>query len=975
MIKKSLTSILLVAVGTTIVTVCKAQEWKLYLDSAQQAVAARSFSEALVYFDQADKKLPPDSGNTLTAIILLAGTGDAHLRLGNMQTAQKKMEQAMLVAEKNSFAQSPAYATLCERLARTYEQLSPHYAEEFYLKAVDLTKTIYSDSSTEYAAVCNSLANYYYNTARYQNAISLHKQAKLIRGKRLGMRHPDYARSCNNMGAVYLAMGDYELAEKWILEAKHIRSTMQPVKAHPDYAISCINLANLYRDMGQYRKAASLYLEAKNIRSTMQPALLHPQYAASCNILADLYAIQGDTAAAESLYREAMLIREKNNGTNSIAYAESCNNLASLYDGMQQYAKAESLALKAKTIWDSLAPAESPNHAISRNVLGEICFNMNRLEASLAYFKEAGEVWKKQNGDNHPYLVISHYQMARVYNAMNNFAMAAENYRKAMTLQRQQVTGIFRFASEKEKENYLRQSKNIADEYFSFCYSHPQYADAPLLYDHVLSNKGMILSSMRQLRNALYTGNDTVVANNYARWLDAKKQLASLYSRNLFHAEQQEQMQAYTDSLEKWLTRRSAAFNASQRNINWKDVKRKLNKNDVAIEFIDFRYFNGRRWTDSIIYAALVIRTESPVPALVPLCEKKQLDSVLGSVNSFAAIQHLYTRGSNGIKLLRNTKPLYGLVWFPLMPWLNNISHIYFSPSGQLHRVAFAALAIDTAKLLSDRYTLQQCNTTALAGSIGPIVNKEDHLYCFGGINYDAGKSKLQRGLVNEGSSGAGNQAKKHRNQFAYLPGTLEEVKNIKQLADSFAIPATIITGDEATEEKIKSIAEENNPALLHIATHGFFNLPEGSDSYKAFAEINPLLLSGLIFAGVQQGNDSGSQTDRADGILTALEISGLQLHAAKLIVLSACETALGTINGTEGVYGLQRAFRMAGAGSMIMSLWEVPDQESAEFMSCLYRNLFLEKNIAKAFLHTQEYMKNRYRKQPEKWAAWILVQ
>jgi CHAT domain-containing protein len=171
----------------------------------------------------------------------------------------------------------------------------------------------------------------------------------------------------------------------------------------------------------------------------------------------------------------------------------------------------------------------------------------------------------------------------------------------------------------------------------------------------------------------------------------------------------------------------------------------------------------------------------------------------------------------------------------------------------------------------------------------------------------------------------------------------------------------------------------------LHIATHGFFfddpqhdALPverpgSGGQAFKQSG--NPLFRAGLLFAGANDSwNGKHVEGQNEDGILTAYEVSNMYLPNTSLVVLSACETALGDIRGSEGVYGLQRSFKMAGVNYLLMSLWKVPDVETSEFMQLFYKNVFQGKPIDHSFSIAQSVMKTKYRREPFKWAAWILV-
>jgi CHAT domain-containing protein len=218
-----------------------------------------------------------------------------------------------------------------------------------------------------------------------------------------------------------------------------------------------------------------------------------------------------------------------------------------------------------------------------------------------------------------------------------------------------------------------------------------------------------------------------------------------------------------------------------------------------------------------------------------------------------------------------------------------------------------------------------------------------------------------------------------------YLPATKTEVEKIKQQADKAHLQVDTLTGIHATEESFKALNGKASPSVLHIATHGFFFPdPNGTDSIqtkfqttgKAFRQAHdPLFRSGLLFAGANNAWRGKPVSGIEDGIVTAYDVSGMYLPHTKLVVLSACETALGDIQGSEAVYGLQRTFKIAGAQNLVMSLWKVPDAETSEFMQLFYDNMFAHQSVSNAFYHAQTMMKNKYRSEPVKWAAWILVQ
>jgi len=223
---------------------------------------------------------------------------------------------------------------------------------------------------------------------------------------------------------------------------------------------------------------------------------------------------------------------------------------------------------------------------------------------------------------------------------------------------------------------------------------------------------------------------------------------------------------------------------------------------------------------------------------------------------------------------------------------------------------------------------------------------------------------------------------------FTYLPGTLNEVVSVAGIGRKQGKEVRLFTSDDATEAAFKSLGGENSPAIVHVATHGFFfddpkkdyasrmMMDFGTQPVRAYED--PLLRSGLILAGgnrAWQGDTVPAGME--DGILQAKEVSNMDLRNTRLVVLSACETGLGDVKGSEGVFGLQRSFKMAGVDYLLISLWQVPDEATQQLMTMFYENLFTGRPVREAFSDAQ----NRLRKlkpeyeDPYYWAAWALVE
>jgi CHAT domain-containing protein len=630
-------------------------------------------------------------------------------------------------------------------------------------------------------------------------------------------------------------------------------------------------------------------------------------------------------------------------------YADALNNLALLYSDWGQYEKAEPLYIEAKSIREKALGKAHIDYADALNNIALLYWLTEKPLKVDSFFKEA------------------------------------------LAIKYQQVQKILQFTAEKEKAAFIKNIIGNNNLYNSFYYQNYLQTSAKEPYTISFLSRNLILSSSQQLRKIINSSNDTKALSDYEKWTALKKQLARFYSKNKTGTYVKD-LEDSADVLEKSLARASSGFAKIKEEKTWKDIHQSLKANETAIEFVEFDYNTGKRWTDSTFYIALVLRKDKPEPLLVPLFEKKQLDSILqqtGNKNTNDNVKALYaSRGVGSDDAVVMNKSLYKLIWGPLENELKGISTIYFAPDGLLHRIAFAALPINDKEVLSDKYKLIELSSTANIIEQQPVyVSSSDRINLYGGIKYTVDTTALKaqaiaynnkkpttRSLPDDLTRGA---------SWNNLPGTKTETDGIVSIANN-KNNITVLSGIQATEESMKAFEGKNSPVVLHIATHGFF-FPDPKQDKKDNASINeygkafkqsddPLFRSGLLFAGANTAWNGKAIEGIEDGILTSYEVSNMYLPNTKLVVLSACETGLGDIQGAEGVYGLQRAFKMAGAENLIMSLWKVPDAETAEFMQQFYKALFAKKSIDDAFYNAQKIMKNKYRSDPYKWAAWILV-
>lgn len=965
------------------------QNWKLLTDSARIYQQKGEVHIAINYFERAEMLLKRDSSETAIYAQIQFAVGNLYADLGEFTKAVIYVQASKEIMERILGNGHPDYAKSCNILGSLYIELGEYKKAELMLfMARSVYERISGKMNKSYAATCNNIGMLFRIQGLYDKAEPYYREAKDVFENTNGKESSAYANCCNSLGLLYLDKEQYDKSEQFFLECKIIREKILG-KEHLYYGDICNNLALLYNNLGQYKKAEQLYTVTREVYKKVLGDQ-HADYALSINNLADLLSNLGEFGKAETLYLEAKQIREKVLGKNHPEYAKSCNNLAVLYLRTGQLEKSKYLFTEAKKIREESLGNENIEYAESCNNLGSFYKEIGQYPDAEKLYLEAKNIREKVLGKASSVYVASCSNIADLYRVLNNLSEASGFYKEAFYNQQNILKKLFLFTSESEQQSYIRNIKKISESILSFYSASGLNIPTSFVLDISFANRNLILNSSRNLRNAIIDIRDSVIRYRYNDWIDTREQLAFWLSKSVQdRGKMGIELEEKANNMEKELNRTSADFRRLQKKqeITWKDLQQSLKTNEAAIEFAEFQYYNGKSWTDSTYYIAMVLRKEHPEPVLVNLFEKRQLDSLLSYKSTSAGqvqLSYLYKKQPD-----EKNNSLYDIIWKPIEQHLMGIKTVYFAPAGSLYKIAFAAMPVNQEEVLSDKYQLIQLNSTASSGdkSVTPLTIS-DKIILYGGIQYDADSITIKKAALHYSTNDVAARylpeglSRDGMNDFYYLSGTKNEISAINKLAGQNYFVTTISDGMMATEESFKALNGKNSPAVLHIATHGFF-FPDpkyikkndrlgGAAVFKQ--SDNPLMRSGLAFAGANNAWKGKAVEGVEDGILTSYEVSNMYLPNTKLAVLSACETGLGDIQGSEGVYGLQRAFKMAGVQNLVMSLWKVSDAESSEFMQEFYKNLFAKQTIGTAFYNAQTVLKNRYRNDPYKWAAWVLV-
>jgi tetratricopeptide (TPR) repeat protein len=917
---------------------------------------------------------------------------------GYYSKAEPLYVQAIAIGKKALGEEHLDYATSLSNLAGLYES-QRHYtkAESYFLQASEAYKKALGEEHLHYVRSLNKLAELYESQGRYKMSEPYYAKVLAIHKKVLGEENPDYATSLNNLAELYRNQGHYMKAEPYFLQALAIRK--KALGEEHSYYAKCLNgLAFLYQSQGQYIKAEIYFLQSAQIYKKVLGEE-HPSYASSLHNLAGLYYSQDQYSKAEPYYVRASQIYKKSLGDEHAYYAASLHSLAGLYESQGQYIKAEPYYMQALQIYKKALGEEHPDYATSLNGLAFLYKSQCQYIKAELYYVQALQIYKKVLGEEHPFYASTLNDLAELYHSQGLYRKAEPYYVQSLQIERDNLLTFFEMSKQEQQEAYYKIKKYKFELGHSFGLMAKRLSSATSSYESALVTKGLQLQTLSKLLTYVRQSKDTLLQSQYEQYQAWRSQQVNPNTKPTLAS----QLRNQSDSLYQVMARKSAVlrnFKAAFK-ITAKQIQQKLKSNEAAIEFVHFHYYNGKRWTDSTYYAALVLRPGWAAPRMVYLCEQRALDSLVAlrpnEVRDAAYIERIYGYGGRGpgvVSLTKAPRSLYTLLWQPIDSLLSGVTNIYYSPSGLLHRLNLSAIATSVPRQrLADKYpNWVQLRSTRELALPKESVNYPKNALLMGGIEYNLDTLAYRRAnarFANHNRSGGEATAGTARNNpLNFLEYTDEEIANAGTALRKAAFKADTLRGLQASEEALYHFIQGGkSPRILHLATHGFFmedtlTRRKRDDKLQFEKEPafmvsnNPMLRSGLLLAG---GNNAWVgkpvPVNQADGILTAAEVSVLDLRQTELVVLSACETGLGDIKGTEGVFGLQRAFKIAGAKYLLMSLWQVKDDVTSLFMSDFYKRWLQDKmSIRAAYDAAIANLRGTHR-DPYSWAGFVLVE
>lgn len=810
------------------------------------------------------------------------------------------------------------------------------------------------------AGALDALAHAHQSQGRLASAEALFLRSLRLREPRLGPEHAEVAASLHGLASLYREQGDYVQAERLGLRALRIREkVLGPERA--EVAASLDELASLYREQGELARAEPLVRKGLALREQrLGPE--HVEVAASLGNLAALSFLRGAYGEAERLFLRCLQIRERALGADHSEVAGVLNGLAALYRAQGEPEKAEPLLLRSLRIWEKAHGPEHPNVASCLNNLALLYRSQGRYAQAGPLLLRSLRAWEKAVGPEHPYVADVLDNLAIFHLAQGQIEPALQHLGRVLSIRERSVRSA---STEHRLTSLLAALRSEEDAIYSLLLG-PAVPPAAA----VLALRTSLLRKGRAAEAGLLTGwavHGTLASQpqreRFTRWQALRSEHERLYLRGpesaspVAHAQRLDELKARILDLEQEL-----ALDAPQ--LAWRhpdperilpELAQQLPPGSALIEILYVTPYlfqaaaDEEKWGEPR-YVALILTPDQRVET-VDLGRAEAIDRAAGQF--LLAVRRPEQDPS------AQAQALYQKVLAPLLPKLGGASSLFLSPDGSLHLIPFAALHDGARYLVDSPYRFRYLSSgrdllpRPLRQAEQPAVVLADPSLSTSGPGADGDADRAAPGQTDQTDPADRREGVLGKlARLAPLPGAREEGQLVARLLN-----VRPLLGDAATEQQLQ---QARSPWLVHLATHGLFIEDPRSalrpDSARGLRPVIPrdpaaaadrvlgrtgdpsLSRSMLVLAG--GGQAARARDGAADGLLTAEEVRSLPLFGTQLVTLSACDSGRGSVRAGQGVYGLRRAFLMAGAETVVMSLWPVSDIGTQSLMRHYYQLL-----------------------------------
>lgn len=882
----------------------------------------------------------------------LAELINAEVAAGNYQQALVLLEKARKSVLDSYGPRSEVYASVLSGIASsTFSIGLADDAIATMTEAVEIFRDYADSIPDQYFACLKNLAEYEYQNGKEEESLTHLNNALDFAGLKWGAESLQYVDALSNILNQSIYGGDLYTALKLLrknfgLLETHLKDSPAIVSLYSSAAIAYqangdTEQERYYSDLAQ-KAAYNILSQSDSLEERLKCIInLHSI------IPRDLFLNLWNTYIKD---REEEL-RQRGPDYYVFSFASVCKAHCELGNYEQAYSYG-------KEVLD--CNLEKPEFKMVKFAIAITLYNAGYSDLTLPYIKEYEAVNKNASNSSFNSILPLAALMADSYNK-GDYANCNEYSKAFIDRLRKYIKSNFSNMSFAEKSAFWAQFEYaVLSAIPSISINNPSPEVCGAAYDGLLIGKGILLSSEVDLRTTIKKRGDKHASELLDRILMEKNKLG-----NMPEGPARDSLNAVISADEDELVEISADYGDYMKSLtmSWKDVQKNLAPGEAAIEFTSYND-NGQ---DN--YIAFIVKRGSSSPVAISLFNAVELKAVTK--------ERFY-----------DSADLFNLIWKPLEGNLKGVSTVYFSPSGELNNIPIEYLPNSAGLRQNQRYKLFRLTSTREIER-RRSTKKAGASALYGGIDYNAGASEMASANASIPSS----TVVKHRSDvlrdergsligLAELPGTLKEIDDIQSILETRHIECNRFDGPRATEESFKSLSG-SAPSILHIATHGFYwnevqarnnSFLPSVDGSGMIEEDKAMSRSGLFLAGANNSVLGRELPDNMeDGILTARDISMMDLQGTDLLVMAACKSGLGEVKG-DGVFGLQRGFKKAGVHTIVMSLWNVDDDATRLLMTSFYTAL-LKGNVkpVDALSQAQETVRIQY-PDPKYWAAFIML-
>lgn len=960
-----------------------------------------------------ERRFGPESAEAVQVLALL---GNTRRHAGQFEGAMTCLKRSLEISER-VLAPTNAQVAICLiNLGSLYSDHAEYQqAVPLIERGVKLLEKCYvqgdSVSAFGFAVALNHLGTVQIETGDYDKGIGTLRRSLAITESKFGSASINLVTALNSLAVAYHQQGDFERTLPLLERVQRILKDAPPHK-NRELVIGLNNLAELFRDLGNEAEALRLFNRALEIsESSFGPDNLDAAYC--LNGLALIHQHRGDASNALALFQRSLAILENARGTSNQAVAGILNNISALYNEIGNTNLGLTTLQKALSIQEQVLPKEHPALATTLHNLGVMFVDAGDLTNALRLFRKSVAITDAAFGKDNPHSCLRLEGLALFEAGNGEWENGLDHFVEAARRRRRYFAAQMTFGRS-TAGSWIEDARSAADRLHSrFGLAQGSWLLRPAATacaEHLALGKAL-LEEVETIGARLAATGRPRIQELLARSRNVKNRLDAIARRDeaTWQRERMGWRKSEPDKLEQELSdveeelasiSGMVAQTVRERDLSLADIARTLPQESVLIDFVQYRRYDSsdktNQWKEQHYAAYLTFPlSRDSTDAVV---ERVDLGEAALINEAVEIVCRRMSAGQYAAKDLRTAlSRLADLLYTPLAKHLGDVSHLVICPDGQLSRLPFEMLPVGKRFLVEEKtitYVTSGREIPRLAGNHSSSKAQTAKCLVLGNPDFDLDPANIHSTAAKPNVQLVGDRttirslSRDYRGlRFSPLPGSEAEARGIAKLLGSEAI---LRVGADAREAELKAVV---SPRILHLATHGFFLTDQEFKRTNAMPDLlasagglapgggrpeqdweNPMKRCGIALAGANHATRI-TEADAEDGLLTGLEASLLNLQGMELVILSACESGTGEVRIGEGVMSLRRAFRIAGAETVLASHWKVSDKATSQLMTEFIRRWRAGTPRAEAWREAQlTLLRSKEFANPYFWAAFTLT-